>query len=593
MNGLEKLKQLLGLGAAATEEGVVEEVESQAKALKEIREALGLPPDTPAAEVKERLKNLKAEHEELMGLKGQWEAREKAELEVSQWQALYKSEDWLGCWIGLGIIAVAILYFSLTGLGYKAPTFRWTTAGEFQGHITMMAPVVDQLVKQAGDKGETALQEQAQAVQKAIAAKDRKAVGAASKKLEEAAKKAKDKGLKAKGGEIGKDFSAQAGRLLDKVLAADNIRYSLYIALAYLFIGIIGMALMGQPVGFFITGFPFVFLLSWVSLFLAGNYTIREYGLEYVLFCLILGLLVSNTVGTPRWMMPAVKTEFYIKSGLVILGARVLFGVIMKAGFLGMIQALAVVSVVWYACWWLCKKLGVDDEFAAMLSSAVSICGVSAAIATAGAVKGDPKKLSYVTSIVLMCAVPMMVLMPIISKAVGMPDAVAGAWLGGTLDTSGSVVAAGALISDLAMKVGVTVKMSQNVLIGLAAFILSVVWTFKGAAAVGAEKPSLMEIWYRFPKFVLGFLGSSLLFSFVLSEPTIKAISRPLQNLEVWFFALAFTSIGLETRFMDLAALGGGRPALAFLVAQGFNVIWTLLLAYLLFGGILFPSPVF
>jgi uncharacterized membrane protein YadS len=185
----------------------------------------------------------------------------------------------------------------------------------------------------------------------------------------------------------------------------------------------------------------------------------------------------------------------------------------------------------------------------------------------------------------------MMVLMPIISKAVGMPDAVAGAWLGGTLDTSGSVVAAGALISDLAMKVGVTVKMSQNVLIGVAAFILSVVWTLKGAA--GGEKPSLLEIWYRFPKFVLGFLASSLLFSFVLSEATIKGIGRPLQNLEVWWFALAFTSIGLETRFMDLAKLGGGRPAVAFLVAQGFNVIWTLLLAYLLFGGVIFPSPAF
>jgi uncharacterized integral membrane protein (TIGR00698 family) len=520
------------------------------------------------------------------------EEKEKKEVGgYTQWQALYRSEDWLGVWIGLGIIGIAILYFSLTGLSFKAPAFRWTTAGEFQTHITVMAPAVDQLVKQAGDKGEAALQEQAQALQKAIAAKDRKAVGAAAKKLEEGAKQAKDKGLKAKATELGKDFGGQAGRLLDKVIAWDNIKYSLYIAVAFLFIGMIGMALMGQPVGLFITGFPFVFLISWLALFLAGNYSIHEYGLEYVLFCLVIGLLVSNTVGVPEWMMPAVKTEFYIKTGLVILGARVLFGVIMKAGFLGMIQALAVVTVVWYGCWWLCKKLGIDDDFAAMLSSSVSICGVSAAIATAGAVKGDPKKLSYVTSIVLVCAVPMMVLMPIISKAVNMPDAVAGAWLGGTLDTSGSVVAAGALISDLAMKVGVTVKMSQNVLIGVAAFILSVVWTMKGAAV--GEKPSLLEIWYRFPKFVLGFLASSLLFSFALSEATIKAIGRPLQNLEVWWFALAFTSIGLETRFMDLAKLGGGRPALAFMVAQGFNVIWTLILAYLLFGGIIFPAPVF
>jgi uncharacterized integral membrane protein (TIGR00698 family) len=559
--------------------------------IERIKKILGLPASASSSQIEAKIAELKEKEEELEALRGQWEAREKAELKMSQWQALYKSEDWLGCWIGLGIIGVAILYFTLTGLSFKAPAFRWTTAAEFQGHIAAMAPAVDRLVQQAGDKGEAALQEAGLALQAAIAAKDRKAVGSAAKKLEDAAKQTKDKSLKGKAGDLGKDFGSQAGRLLDKVIASDNITYSFYIALAYLFIGIIGMALMGQPVGYFITGFPFVFLIAWVSLFLAGNYTIHDLGLEYVLFCLILGLLVSNVFGVPQWMQPAVKTEFYIKSGLVILGARVLFGVIMKAGSLGMVQALAVVGVVWYGCWWLCKKLDIDDEFSAMLSSAVSICGVSAAIATAGAVKGDPKKLSYVTSIVLVCAVPMMVLMPIISKALGMPDAVAGAWLGGTLDTSGSVVAAGALISDLAMKVGVTVKMSQNVLIGVAAFILSVVWTLKGAKE--GEQASLWEIWYRFPKFVLGFLASSILFSFILSEATIKAIGRPLQNLEVWWFALAFTSIGLETRFVDIAKLGGGKPALAFLVAQGFNIVWTLLLAYLLFGGVLFPQPVF
>ncbi len=559
--------------------------------IERIKRLLGLPAGAGNREIEARLAELMEKEEELEAIKGGTAARVKEELEMSQWQALYKTEDWLGCWIGLGIIAAAIWYFSMTGFSFKAPAFKWTTAGEFQSHIAAMSPVVDQLVKQAEAKGETALQEQALALQAAIAAKDRKAVSAASKKLEEAVKQTKDKALKAKGGDLGKDLGGQAGRLIDKVTAPENFTYSLYIALAYLIIGIIGMSLMGQPVGFFITGFPIVFIIAWVSLFLAGNYTINEYGLEYVLFCLILGLFVSNIFGVPKWLLPAVRTEFYIKIGLVILGARVLFGVIMKAGALGMLQALAVVSVVWYGCWWLCKKLQVDDEFAAMLSSAVSICGVSAAIATAGAVKGDPKKLSYVTSIVLLCAVPMMVLMPIISKAFDIPDAVAGAWLGGTLDTSGSVVAAGALISDLAMKVGVTVKMSQNVLIGFAAFILSVVWTLKGVKE--GEQASLWEIWYRFPKFVLGFLTSSLLFSFVLSENTIKAIGRPLQELEVWWFALAFTSIGLETRFTDIAKLGGGRPALAFLIAQAFNVIWTLILAYLLFGGILFPSPVF
>lgn len=588
---VEKLKKVLGLGFAASEQGVIEAVEAQAKTLAELKAELGLPPDAPLSQVKEELRRLKAEHEELMGLKGEWEAREKAELEMTQWQALYKSEDWLGVWIGLGIIAVFLILYSAFGTVPKAPTFRWTTDGEFQAAVATLAPAIDRLAREAADKGEPGLAEQAQALSAAIAGKNRKAIGAAAKKLEEAAKQAKNKDLKDRAGKYASEISRQAGSLLEKVLSADNLLLSFYIFIALGIIGAIGMALMGQPVGYFITGFPFVFIISWLALFLAGNYTIHEYGLEYVLFCLIIGLFVSNVIGVPGWMMPAVRTEFYIKSGLVILGARVLFGVIMKAGFLGMIQALLVVSVVWYGCWWLCKRLEIDDEFAAMLSSAVSICGVSAAIATAGAVKGDPKKLSYVTSIVLVCAVPMMVLMPIISKAFGIPDAVAGAWLGGTLDTSGSVVAAGALISDLAMKVGVTVKMSQNVLIGVAAFILSVVWTLKGTKV--GEKPSLMEIWYRFPKFVLGFLASSLLFSFVLSDATIKAIGRPLQSIEVWWFALAFTSIGLETRFMDLAALGGGRPALAFLVAQGFNIVWTLILAYLLFGGIIFPAPQF
>jgi uncharacterized membrane protein YadS len=188
----------------------------------------------------------------------------------------------------------------------------------------------------------------------------------------------------------------------------------------------------------------------------------------------------------------------------------------------------------------------------------------------------------------------MLVLQPAISKYFGIPDVVAGAWLGGTLDTSGSVVAAGALISETAMKVGVIVKMSQNVLIGVAAFILSVVWTFKKAAEIpGGEKPSLMEIWYRFPKFVLGFIIASVVFSFFLDVKLVDSVKGPLVALRTMWFALAFTCIGLETRFADLASLGGGRPAVAFVVAQGVNIIWTLILAYVIFGGWIVGAPKF
>src|SRR5262249_8534335 len=192
----------------------------------------------------------------------------------------------------------------------------------------------------------------------------------------------------------------------------------------------------------------------------------------------------------------------------VILGAGLLFYEVLQAGALGIVQALPVVFVVWYSCFWLCRKLAVDDEFAAMLSTAVSICGVSAAIAACGAIQGDKKKLSYVTSLVLIVAVPIRIVVPWVAKSTGRDDLVAGAWLGGTLDTSAWVVAAGALISDAAMKTGVIVKFSQNALIGVAAFMLAIWWALKAGAATG-ERPSAGVIWERFPKFVIGFVLAS------------------------------------------------------------------------------------
>ena len=512
-----------------------------------------------------------------------------AEQKPIDWSSLWKKDEWLAVWIGF----LTIILF-LGGLTIKIPNFRWTTDGEFNGLVADNAATVQALLKGAGEKGEAELTSSLQALQKTIEGKDRKTIGDAGKKLADASKNVKDGVLKKNAAELGGSLNSNAGRLPGRVLAADNIMWSIYVGIGFLILSAIAIAIMGEKVGLFIVGFPVVYIFAWISMYLAGNYTINEYGLEYVLWCLFIGLLVSNTVGVPNWLKPAVKTEFYIKIGLVILGSSILFGEIVQAGAYGIVQGILVVAAIWYFCFWLCRKMGIDDEFSAMLSSAVSICGVSAAIATSGAVKGDPKKLSYVTSIVLICAVPMLVLQPLIAKKVGMPDIVAGAWLGGTLDTSGSVVAAGALISELAMKVGVIVKMSQNVLIGFAAFILSIIWTFKKAAEVpGGEKPSAMEIWFRFPKFVLGFMIASVAFSFFLPTATVNAVKGPLNALRTLWFALAFTSIGLETRFADLLELGGGKPAVAFVVAQGVNIIWTLILAYLIFGGILFAAPKF
>src|SRR5690606_29477041 len=139
----------------------------------------------------------------------------------------------------------------------------------------------------------------------------------------------------------------------------------------------------------------------WLSLALEGVSFVQAWGFEYVIFGLAIGLLISNTVGVPGWLQPAVRTEYFIKTGLVLMGATILFGGIMRAGIFGIVQALLVIVVVWYVAFWVSRRFRVDDELSTMLATAVSICGVSAAIAACGAIQGDRRKLSYVTSLVL------------------------------------------------------------------------------------------------------------------------------------------------------------------------------------------------
>jgi uncharacterized membrane protein YadS len=508
---------------------------------------------------------------------------------------LYETEEWVGVedWLTVlsGFLMVVLaLYLFFVEMPVAMPTFRWATDGQFATTVAASRGRVDQLVRTAGTKGEPAVAAAAQALQAAITAGDRAAIGAAAKKLGDAARGAQDAGVAKVGTDLGRRLGGEAQAVVGRVFSVDNLWRSAQVGILYLVVCLMAVALIGGNLLKYLLGFPVVYALGWLAQIIAGNATVNYWGVEYVVFALLLGLFVSNVIGVPAWLMEAVKTEYYIRSGLVILGAGILFFEILQAGAFGIVQAVLVVTVVWTACFWLCRRLGVDEGFGAILATAVSICGVSAAIAAYGAVRGDRQKLSYVTSLVLMVAVPMMVLQPWIARLTGMPDLVAGAWLGGTLDTSASVVAAGALISEPAMKVGTIVKFSQNVLIGVVAFLLAFWWVFRHGGE-SEERPSAALIWGRFPKFVLGFLVSSAVFSFLLEPEVVSATKSTLASLRTVWFALAFTCIGLETRFSDLIRMGGGRPALAFLGAQAINVVWALIMAYLLFGGILFAVP--
>ena len=373
--------------------------------------------------------------------------------------------------------------------------------------------------------------------------------------------------------------------LTGKVLVISNLSR---IGLQFVFVLVIALAgalLIGRSIRSFLIVFPVVYLLTIVALILAGNSKIKSINLEAVIFSLSIGLLIGNLVRLPNWFKAVLTTELFVKIGLVLLGTSVIFSDILKAGSLGLVQAVIVVLSVWYFAFWLCKRLKVDDEMGLMISSAVSICGVSAAIATAGAIKGDSKKLSYVISMVLITAVPMMIFMPLAGNYFHFSQTMTGAWIGGSIDTTGAVVASGTLVGDEALKISTIVKFSQNVLLGLAAFVISVYWTYTKFNASASEnaKPTLKVIWERFPKFVLGFIGASLLFSFFVSSQTNAAVKDSLKNLQGLWFALAFTSIGLETNFADLFKQNSRKPLYAFLLAQSFNILITLLIAWLLF----------
>jgi len=355
----------------------------------------------------------------------------------------------------------------------------------------------------------------------------------------------------------------------------------------------IAASFLGEKVSQYVPAFIVVFLLTTLAQLLGSFSTFKAYSLEVALWALVVGLLVSNTVKTPAWMKPAIKAEMYIKTGLVLLGCEILFNRIVALGLPGMFVAWVVTPIVLIAMYFFgVKVLGLNKEFALTLSAATSVCGVSAAIATGAACKAKQEHISIAITISLLFTVLMIVAMPALVIALGIPLDVGAALIGGTIDSTGAVPAAGALLGDRGVEIASVVKMIQNVLIGVIAFVVAIIWTAMGygtGATAGAK-----EIWIRFPKFILGFVGASLLFSFLL-VPTMGAeavdgLVSITKSYRGWFFALGFVCIGLGANFKELAAqISGGKPLIQYIVGQTFNIILTLIAAWLAFGGILFP----
>lgn len=371
------------------------------------------------------------------------------------------------------------------------------------------------------------------------------------------------------------------------------------IALVALFAG---NMMLNRPVKRLLGGFIFVFVIAALALWIAKIPIVKYYGFEAVFFSVIFGLIIRNCFHIPEWLKPAIQGEYFIKIGVVCLGATILFRDVMKSGSMGLVQAILVVTIVWFFAYFVARKLKVDRSAAMTMSSGLSICGVSACITAARVAGTDDKKLSYIVSVVLIVVVPMIYLMPWLAEQIVplltsdpiIQQEIAGAWIGGTVDTTSGVAASSEMafahLGDLANKTAVIVKATQNVLIGFVAFFIALYLSTKSEDGK-SQKPSLGIVWEKFPKFILGFVVASLVFSlcqsgeifpdFEKSKLVETSLAKTFSQL---FFSLAFVCIGLDTRLKDIVSKENRNTLYAFLIAQSFNIIVTGVLAYILFG---------
>ncbi|WP_028216341.1 YeiH family protein [Paraburkholderia oxyphila] len=380
--------------------------------------------------------------------------------------------------------------------------------------------------------------------------------------------------------------------------AAAHARGYLALFAAFAIVFSVAIAALGLPVVRFVAGFAVVFAVSALIFALAAWSQANRYNLEAPLIALVLGLIVSNLFKVPAWLAPALRVEFYIKVGIVLLGATLPFTLIVWAGPVAIGQATIVSLATFFVIYGVARALKIDQRFAAVLGVGGAVCGVSAAIAIAGAVRARREQASVAITLVVVWAIVMVFALPALSRVLGLPTGVAGAWIGTSEFADAAGIAAaqaygdfarhatGAVAGapDAALQAFVLMKVvGRDIWIGIWAFALAIVATTRwdrDTDATVQTRTGAKEIWTRFPKFVIGFAVASALVTVVASHYTLAeyrsvvtpAFVAPIVALRTWAFTFCFLSIGLTTRFTALSSTGL-KPLAAFAAGVAVNVV--------------------
>ena len=297
--------------------------------------------------------------------------------------------------------------------------------------------------------------------------------------------------------------------------------------------------------------------------------------IEYVLWAIVIGLVLSNTVGIPRVFAAGVATyEFWLKAGIVLLGSRFLLGDVLHLGGISLLLVAVALSLSLAFMHLLGRVFKLKPKLTSLLAIGSAICGVSAIIAAKPSIDADDEDASYAIAAILALGAISLFTFPLIGHALHLSDKAYGLWTGLAVDNTAEATAAGALYSDAAGKVAVLAKTTRNALIGFIVLGYAIYWSGRGQAEQVQNKAAFL--WMKFPKFVLGFLLISLLATLgFFAKPQLASLA----NLSRWAFLLTFAGVGLRTNLRELGKQGW-KPFAVGAIGETFIALLTLALVY-------------
>lgn len=437
------------------------------------------------------------------------ESSEDAQPAKLGWRALYLKEDWWAIWVGIGLMAIAIMLFNqgntfLKSLAINPGGLKWTSLDQLAAH-----------------------------------------------------------------------FSTNAQTYLMQFIA-------------WLAIFGVSTRIMGIKLSKFVPAFVFLYVMSILMFAIAGWANAAKFNMEPPLVALVVGLVVANTVGLPAWMDSAFRVEYFIKVGIVLLGATFPITLVLTAGPVAIVQATIISVTTCAVIYFVATRVfALDKRLAAVIGVGGSVCGVSASMAIAASVNAKKEHLYTSVTLVVGWALVMILVLPFISKALGLLPGVAGAWIGTSEFADAAGFAAASAYGKMAGNEDAAIKgftlmkvIGRDLWIGIWsivwALIATVVWEKKETGV----RPDAREIWWRFPKFVIGFFVASLLMTMMTSgyssadfNKTVKPdLIMPLVSLRTWAFIFCFLSIGFTTRLRELKPVGW-KTFTAFTIGVAVNVV--------------------